>query len=170
MSFYNHTQNWFNGELFEGKMVLIAGILMMIISIFIWRYGTTPNAKALVIPILSVGLFFSIGIGWIMRDYPQRMAQSERAFKENPAEFMLQEKERVEGFQILYTYSLIFATFSFVLTIVGFGFLNNRIFQSICIALLLISFTLIIIDHFSKERSKIYYIEILKHLNEPSGQ
>ena len=97
MNFYKHTQNWYNEELFEGKIIL-------------------------------------------------------------------SEKKRVEDFQVLYTYSLGFAAMSFLLTILAFGFMENRIFQSICIALLLLSVSLIIIDHFSKERAKIYFIEIQKQL------
>lgn len=92
------------------------------------------------------------------------MVASEIAFKENAHEFMLSEKKRVEDFQVLYKYSVGFAVVSFVLTIIAFGFMENRIFQSVCIALMLISASLIIIDHFSKERAEIYYIEIQKHL------
>jgi hypothetical protein len=62
MNFYQHTQKWYNGELFEGKMILFFGIIITIMSLLIWKYGTTPNAKSLIIPLLSVGLLFSIGL------------------------------------------------------------------------------------------------------------
>ncbi len=162
MNFYQHTQNWYNGELFEGKMILFSGILITLVSLLIWKYGTTPNAKSLIIPLLSVGLLFSIGVSTMMISYPKRMAESELAFKENAPEFILLEKKRVEDFQVLYKYSVGFAAVSFVLTIIAFGFMENRTFQSICIALMLVSVSLIIIDHFSKERAEIYYIEIQK--------
>jgi MFS family permease len=164
MNFYQHTQKWYNGELFEGKMILFFGIIITIMSLLIWKYGTTPNAKSLIIPLLSVGLLFSIGLSTMMINYPKRMTKSELAFKENAAEFILSEKKRVEDFQVLYKYSVGFAAVSFMLTIIAFGFVENRTFQSICIALMLISVSLVIIDHFSKERAEIYYLEIQKQL------
>ena len=100
----------------------------------------------------------------MMISYPKRMEESELTYNKNAPEFILSEKKRVEDFQVLYKYSVGFAAVSFVLTIMAFGFMENRIFQSICIALMLVSVSLIIIDHFSKERAKIYYIEIQKHL------
>ena len=164
MNFYQHTQNWYDGELFEGKMVLFFGIIITIMSLLIWKYGTTPNAKSLIIPLLSVGLLFSIGLSAMIINYPKRMAKSELAFEENAPKFILLEKKRVEDFQVLYKYSVVFAAVSFLLTIIAFGFMENRIFQSICIALMLISVALVIIDHFSKERAEIYYLEIQKQL------
>ena len=162
MDFYKHTENWLRGELFEGTLILITGILLIIISGLLWKFGSTPNAKALIIPTLVVGLLFSLGVGSMMFSNQKRIAQFEKAFKENPELFIKTEKQRVEDFQVLYKYSVGFAAVSFLLTIIAFGFFENRIFQSICIALMIVSVSLIVIDHFSKERAAIYYQEILK--------
>jgi ABC-type antimicrobial peptide transport system permease subunit len=59
---------------------------------------------------------------------------------------------------------VIFAAVSFALTILAFGFMNNRTYQSICIGLMVVAVALIVIDHFSKERAQIYYVEILNNL------
>ena len=165
MNFYQYTQNWLKGELFEGTIILITGIVLIIIALLFWKFGSTPNAKSLIIPVLVVGLLFSLGIGSMMISNQKRIAQFEEAYQDNPKAFILSEKQRVEDFQVLYKYSVGFAAISFLLTIIAFGFFENRIFQSICIALMIISVSLIIIDHFSKERAAIYYIEILKALN-----
>jgi hypothetical protein len=42
--------------------------------------------------------------------------------------------------------------------------MNNRTFQSVCIGLMVVAVALIVIDHFSKERAQIYYVEILNNL------
>ena len=165
MNFHQHTLNWLKGELFEGTIILISGIVLIIIALMLWRFGTSPNAKSLIIPILVVGLLFSLGIGSMMISNEKRIAQFEKAYLDDSKAFILSEKQRVEDFQVLYKYSVGFAAISFLLTIIAFGFLGNRTFQSICIALMIISVSLIIIDHFSKERSEIYYIEILKALD-----
>lgn len=165
MNFYQYTQNWLKGELFEGTIILITGIVLIIIALLFWKFGSTPNAKSLIIPILAVGILFSLGIGSMMISNQKRIAQFEEAYQDNPKAFIKSEKQRVEDFQVLYKYSVGFAAISFLLTIIAFGFLENRIFQSICIALMIISVSLIVIDHFSKERSEIYYKEILKALD-----
>lgn len=164
MNFYQHTQAWFNGELFEGKLVIFFGVIITLLSLLLWKFGTTPNAKSLIIPLLIVGLLFSVGIGSMMMNYPKRMEEAKQAFTEDAKAFLLSEKKRVEDFQVLYKYSVGFAAISFLLTIIAFGFVENTTFQSICIALMIASVSLIVIDHFSKERPKTYYIEINKQL------
>lgn len=160
----HHTHDWLKGEFFEGTIVLMTGILLMIISGLFWKFGTTPNAKSLVIPILTVGILFSVGIGSMMFSHQKRSKDFEHHYKENPLEFVKSEKQRVEDFQVLYKYSIAFSAVSFLLTIITFGFMENKTFQSICIALMLVSVSLIIIDHFSKERASIYYEHILTEL------
>jgi len=164
MKFYNHTQNWLKGELFEGTIILITGIILIIISLLFWKFGSTPNAKALIIPLMVVGLLFTLGIGSMMFSNQKRISNFNKSYQENPKEFIESEKQRVEDFQVLYKYSVGFAAISFLLTIIAFGFMENRIFQSVCIALMLISVSLIVIDHFSKERAKIYYQHILTEI------
>jgi heme/copper-type cytochrome/quinol oxidase subunit 4 len=164
MDFYQNTQDWLKGELFEGTILLISGIILLIISLILWKFGSTPNAKALIIPIMVVGLLFILGVGGFMVSNQKRISNFEKSYQENPKEFIESEKQRVEEFQILYKYSVGFAAISFLLTIIAFGFVENRIFQSICIALMIISVSLIIIDHFSKERAKIYYQHILTEI------
>lgn len=164
MNFYQYTQNWLKGELFEGTIILISGIILVIVALLLWKFGSTPNAKSLILPILVVGLLFSLGIGSMMISNQKRIAQFEEAYQKDPTAFIQSEKQRVDDFQVLYKYSVAFAAISFLLTIIAFGFFENRMFQSICIALMIISVSLIIIDHFSKERSQVYYIEILKAL------
>jgi len=164
MKLYEHTQNWLKGEFFEGTILLISGIILLIISLILWKFGSTPNAKALIIPIMVVGLLFILGVGGFMVSNQKRISNFEKSYQENPKEFIESEKQRVEEFQVLYKYSVGFAAISFLLTIIAFGFVENRIFQSICIALMIISVSLIIIDHFSKERAQVYYQHILTEI------
>jgi heme/copper-type cytochrome/quinol oxidase subunit 4 len=165
MDFYQYTQGWLKGELFEGTIVFISGILLVVISLLFWKYGTTPNAQSLVIPIMVVGLLFAVGIGFMIFSNQQRVAEFKEAYQQSSIEFVKSEKQRVEDFQVLYKYSVGFAAISFFLTIVAFGFMENRTFQSICIALMIIAVSLIVIDHFSKERAATYYQHILLELD-----
>lgn len=163
MSFYNHTQAWFNGEQFEGVLIFIFGMVLVLLSYILYQFGSTLNTKALTIPILVVGLLYTIGTGIGLLQYPRRMAESQARFQDDPNAFVRAEKARVEGFHVLYKYSVVFAILSFAFASITFSFFENRILQSVSIALLIVGGSLLIIDYFSKERAQTYYREILKY-------
>lgn len=161
MDFYKHTENWFQGELFEGSIILISGIAVLALSFLTWKIGTTPNAKSFAWVLLLVGLLFT-GISFGFQANKKRMVAFEKQYKENPTTFIQNEKERVEGFQWMYKMSAVISGICFALTFIAFMFSENRIFLSIALGLLFIGGSLIIIDYFSKERAAIYYQQILK--------
>ncbi len=164
MEIIQHTHNWVKGETFEGTLILIAGLLMVIGSFLFWKFGTTLNSKYLTYTLLLIGLLFSIGISIMFYSSKDRMDNFEEQYSENPTQFIQHEKERVEDFQSIYIYSAIFSAICFGLTIFAFLFLDSKLFQAITIGLMIIGASLIIIDYFSKERANIYYQHILKEI------
>ncbi len=161
MDFFQHTTNWFKGELFEGTIVLISGIAILALSFLTWKIGTTPNAKSFACVLLVVGLLFT-GISFGFQANKKRMITFEKQYNENPITFIQQEKERVEGFQWMYKMSAIISGICFAVTFIAFMYFENRIFLSIALGLMIIGGSLIVIDYFSKERAAIYYQQILK--------
>ena len=161
MEFFQHTTNWFKGELFEGTIILISGITILALSFFTWKIGTTPNAKSFALVLLVVGLLFS-GISFGFQANKKRVVAFEKQYKENPTVFIQQEKQRVEGFQWMYKISAVISGICFAITFIAFMFSENRIFLSIALGLMFIGGSLIIIDYFSKERAAVYYQQILK--------
>ncbi len=75
--------------------------------------------------------------------------------------FVQAEKERVEGFQWMYTFAQVLTTVCLVLAMGFIWFTGNRHMHAIAIALMLFSVSLITIDYFSKERASVYYETIL---------
>ena len=59
MEFINYTLNWTKGEIFEATIIAVFGILTLILGIAFWKLGETLNAKALLIPLIVVGLIFT---------------------------------------------------------------------------------------------------------------
>lgn len=161
MDFFQHTMNWLKGELFEGTIVLISGIALLVLSFVTWKFGTTPNSKSFALVLLLVGILFS-GIYLGFQANKKRMVDFEQQYKENPTTFIQQEKERVESFQWMYKISAIISGVCFALTFIAFMYFENRIFLSIALGLMIIGCSLIVIDYFSKERAGIYYQHILK--------
>jgi len=58
MDFIQHTTNWIKGEIFEATLFGSFGLLTIICSLLFWKFGDTPNSKAVIIPFIVVGLFF----------------------------------------------------------------------------------------------------------------
>ncbi|CAM1348043.1 hypothetical protein [Tenacibaculum crassostreae] len=161
MDIFQHTTDWIKGELFEGKLVLIFGIITCICAFLFYKVGTTPNAKALLFPLLIAGFMF-VGIGGSMLySNPKRLAEFPKVYQENPDAFVEAEKERVETFTKWYpTTRYVFAALG-VLGVVLFLFWNKPIGKAIGIALLLMTIATYVVDHFSEERAATYY-QLLK--------
>lgn len=158
-----HTLNWYKGEIFEAKFILAFGVATIVVASLFRYFGNTLNSKALFIPLLIVGLIFII-IGCSMACSNQKtMATVEQASKENIDEFVTGEKKRVEGFQYLYPLSLSISAVCFVIAVVFLGFMKNHHLHAIAIALTVFGFAFMVIDYFSKERSAIYYKQIINY-------
>lgn len=158
-----HTLNWYKGEIFEAKFILAFGVATILVASLFRYFGSTLNSKALFIPLLIVGLIF-IAIGGSM-DYSNQkiMTTIEQASKENIGEFVSAEKKRVEDFQYLYPLSLSISAVCFVIAVVFLGFMKNHHLHAIAIALTVFGLAFMVIDYFSKERSAIYYKQIINY-------
>lgn len=160
MEFIEHTIAWCKGEIFEGRLVLISGVVVLILAFLFYKLGTTPNAKAMLYPLLVVGaLFVAIGVTMPYSN-SKRIAEFEKAYAENPEAFLQSEKERVEGFQYMYKMTLIFAFVMFALAVLVFWFSHSPLLKAIALAAALLGISGLVIDHFSEERAATYYKKI----------
>lgn len=164
MKFIEYSIQWAKGEIFEGWCVTLFGISIIICTTALYKYGTTTNAKALVVPLAVVGLLFGLLGSYMLYSNNQRIPKMEVDYQGNATNFIESEKKRVEDFQVLYPISLAISAACFLITLLAFIFSKNATFQAIGIALSVVGFSLIIIDFFSKERAHIYYEHILNHL------
>lgn len=164
MKLIEYTTQWAKGEMFEGMCIAVLGVLTLTCTLIIWKYGTTINAKALVIPSLVLGLLFSAMGSFMVYSNNSRIAEFETAYQENPTEFTQVEKTRVEEFQVLYPISLAISAVFFLVTLLAFVFSKSPTFHAIGIALSVFGVALIVIDYFSKERGQIYYEHIQNYL------
>lgn len=164
MEFIQHSINWIKGEIFEAYIYGAFGLLLIFSSLIFWKFGHTSNSKALIIPLIVVGLFFfGAAISGIYSN-KQRSHEYKQAFMKNKTEFIKSEKARVENFQYLYKITIIIASVCFLLAICTFVFTQHPTLRGIGIALVIFGITGLIIDYFSKERADIYYTIITKSL------
>lgn len=157
MDFIQHTINWLKGEIFEATIFGSFGLLTIICSLLFWKFGETPNSKAVIIPLTIVGVFFlATAISGIVSNN-KRITEYNEAFQKDTKTFVISEKKRVEDFHYLYKMTIIIATISFALAIGFFLLTDNHILRAIGLALIVFGLTGLIIDYFSKERADNYY-------------
>jgi drug/metabolite transporter (DMT)-like permease len=164
MKLVEYSVQWAKGESFEGMCIVIAGVLTLVCSLLIWKFGTTVNAKALLVPAFVLGLLFSTIGGFMLYSNNQRIAEFQNAYQTDSEAFIENEKKRVEDFQFMYPTSLAVSVVCFLITVLAFVFSKNPPFHAIGIVLTVFGVSLIIIDYFSKERAQIYYDHILNNL------
>lgn len=164
MNLINSTITWYKGEIFEASVIGIIGLLVVFTSLAFLIFGNTPYSKALIIPLLTIGLLLGVA-GYFMATSNTRILDNlENTIIENPQEFVKNEKDRVESFQPLYFYTKVGASITFLIALCLFFFSENRYAQSIAIALIILGLSGLTIDYFSKERASIYYSAILKNI------
>ena len=152
-----NTLNWYNGEIFEAKFILGFGIFMLISSLLFYYLGNTPTAKALLIPMLVIGIFFTAtGVNMIYSN-GKKVQEVEAKYNQNPQDFVNSEIKRVEGFQYLYPLSIGISAICFIVALSLLYFSKNIHLQAIAITLIIFGAAFAFIDYFSKERANIYY-------------
>lgn len=155
-----NTINWYNGEIFEGKFILGFGFFLILTALLFYFLGNTPAAKALLIPMLIIGLFFSItGANMIYSNGKQKQEIVKR-YEQNPKEFINTEIKRVNDFQYLYPMSIAISLACFLIAIALLYFTQNIYLKAIAISLILFGMAFAVIDYFSKERATIYYEQL----------
>lgn len=164
MEFIQHTTNWVNGEILEAVITIIIGLLIITSSVLFWKFGTTPYAKSLVIPLLIVGLIPFINGVFSVNTNKNRLLEYRQAWQENEQQFILSEKERVQGFDNIFKYSYPFAIIMVTGGAILFFLLKSPMGKAISLAMMTLGLMAYFIDHFAKERADIYLQHIEKRL------
>lgn len=161
MELIQHTINWAKGEMLEAIIMAIFGVIIVLSSLLLWKYGT-PYGKALFIPLLIVGIIpLIMGITGAISN-KNRIPVYESAWQKDPAAFVLHEKERVEGFDEIFKYTYPMAI---ILTVAGailFFLWGSPLGKGISLAMMTLGLMTYFIDHFAAERADIYMEYIMQ--------
>lgn len=163
MSFIEHSIWWYKGEVFESAITCCCGVLLMIMAFVFWRYGQTPGAQTIVIPLMVVGLILGGSGGYNTYTNQNMVNYLSHDNSQVEKEYIQFEKERVEGFQYLYVFTKYLATVLFLGAVLIFFLTESNWTQSIGIGMIILGLSGLVIDYFSKERADQYYQIILDH-------
>lgn len=165
MEFSQHTINWAKGEILEAIIMGTIGLLIVVSSLLFWKFGHTPYAKAMVIPLLVVGLIPVIaGISGVISN-TNRIETYQESYAQNPTAFVQAEKARVERFEDIFKYSYPAAIIMVIGGAVLFFFISLANWKAISLALMVLGVMAYFIDHFAKERADRYLVEIEKEMH-----
>ena len=160
MELIDYTNKWLNGEIYEDIALVIAGVVFLILSILAWRFGKSESAHAIIIPLLIAALLLiGLGAGLGINNY-NRKAQFQKQYQESPQQFLESEKERVEDFMKMYPQTIVVATVMMGVGILAFSLCSKSILRASALVLILVAFSALTIDFFSKERGIIYQNEL----------
>lgn len=166
MEIINHSLNWCKGEIFEGKLSLFFGVIILCVALSYLKWGTTDYAKAMFWPLIAVAVM-AMGAGiYLMTTNSKRIGDYQVQYLENPTEFVYSEKNRTEEFIGWYPKT---QKILFVIMVVGMPCMllsHGAIIRAIGIGLMLLSIYGFVLDHFSEERADNYHKEIIDHLAE----
>lgn len=165
MELIQYTHDWIKGELFESKLITLVSITLIVIALLFYFFGNTPNAKAMLFPLIIVGIIFtSVGVGMLNNNL-KRTDKFNLAYQNSPQEFASSEKARCEVFMPWYSTSRWIVSALGILGILIFVFWSAPIGRAIGISLILITLMAFVVDHFSEERANIYYEKIINELD-----
>ena len=162
MRFFEHTERWFKGEAFKGGMLVVFGVMLVILALYFWRFGHTPTARVLIIPLLVVGLFWSLAAGYGFIRNSNRLEEYRAQHDEAPAEFVQSEKMRVEGFIRWYRPLLIGWTVLVIIGLALFHLWGGNMGRAIGLAVILFGVAGLMVDHTSEHNARTYLSEIDK--------
>ena len=164
MEFIQHTIAWCRGEIFEGRVLALFGAAIVTLALMFWRFGSTPSARAMYVPLLLVGaLALVVGVSMSFTNQV-RINTYSAAFSENPDEFVQAERERTEAFIKWYPYTMYGFSLIIILGLGVFLWKPTPIGRAIGLATLLLGLCVLCLDHFSEERAEGYHSQIMQHL------
>lgn len=160
MELIQHTINWAKGEILEATIMGVFGALIVLCSALLWKFGNTPYARALIIPLFVIGCIpLLMAIPGIINN-KKRILDYRQAWKQDHHQFILKEKQRVEGFDQIFKYSYPAAIILVIGGAILFFLLSSAQWKAISLAMMVLGLMAYFIDHFAAERAKIY----LKHI------
>jgi hypothetical protein len=156
MTFFKYTEDWFKGEAFEGWMLVLFGGLLVLLALYFWKFGHASTARALIVPFLVVGLFWSVAAGAGLIRNTSRLEAFRAEHAKDPTAFVQSERERVDGFLGWYRPLLIGWSVLILVGLALFHFWGGPLGRAIGLAVILMGVAGLMVDHTSEHNAHTY--------------
>lgn len=162
MTLIQAATDWAKGEVVESALIAITGVIVLVAAALFVKYGATVNSKSMTIPFGLVGaLFLVMGVIGVVSNSNNVTAFEQQA-RENPAQFIQAEKQRVEGFEKIFAITYPMGAIAIVVGTVLFLALSGSQVKAAGLALIFLGLTTFVVDYFAHERGDGYYQQLLE--------
>jgi len=156
MSALDHALAWVQGERMEGAAAGVLAALLVVSAGMLWKFAVTPAARALIVPLLVVGvLIVANGIASEIRNV-RRIDAFNEAHARDPVAFVEREIARVEGFMGWYLYTFAAGSELIVGGLATFLLAPAPTLKGIGLTMIVIGIAALFFDFFSKARANLY--------------
>lgn len=164
MTVLEHALNWVKGEVFEASMLALWGTLLVVLALFFWKFGFSATTRALIAPVLAVGLFWGVAGGAALYVNSQRPAAYTAAYEQDARAFVASEDQRVERFIWVYPYLLAAWAVLILLGLAAFMLWGGNTGRAVGLGLILFGVSGLLVDHTSEHNAHAYRAELDKAL------
>lgn len=163
MNIIDQSMSWVRGEIVEHAAVGILGLSILAIASLLWKFGSVPAARGLIVPFLVVGAIFVVISAAGMYTNVQRVSSFQRQFDSDPEAFVAAETVRTKGFLTWYPYTLGAASVLIVAGLALFNVAAGPTARGVSLALILLGVGGLLIDNVSESNAKRYYSALESH-------
>lgn len=150
-----YTNNWLKGEITQGWVMLIAGILFAIASYYIWK-DAAALVRGMLIPVALVTLI-CLGYGSnLVWGRPAKVKALTTAYQQNAAATVQEETTRLEKESATYAMTTKGWVAVIVIGLLLYLFLSAAYYKGLGIGLLIFGVTALLTDIFLSQRVANY--------------
>lgn len=155
MSFIESTTAWTAGEMYQGKLMLVLGALLIIACYLLWFHGSTLS-KGVSLPLFLVVLVcFGYG-GWLVGGRPAQLESIKVQYTENAVSVI--DEQRQMAAQNLTSYEMFKRIWVAIIvcSIAAIFVTSNPFYYGVAIGFLLFGATALTMDTFFSHRLGVY--------------
>lgn len=164
MNIIDYTTDWVKGEITQGTIMIVLGVIFTIVCFLIWKSGG-GLIKGMIIPMLPV-IFVFLGYGsWLYISKPQQLQKLTIVYENSHETFHQVEEERILKEKNSYLKFKLTWGIVLIIGLVLLFYTSKPYFKGVALGLLFFGFCALSVDTFLENRANIYYdnIQVLKH-------
>jgi len=154
-----YTNNWVKGEVTQGWIMLVAGILFAIASYYIWK-ADTSMVRGMLIPLVLVTLI-CLGYGSnLVWGRPAKAKALTTAYQQNASATIQEETARLEKETATYSMTIKGWVVTIVIGLLLYFFMSAGYYKGLGIGILLFGAIALLTDIFLSKRVAVYLEQI----------
>jgi len=155
MQLIQYTSEWIKGEVNQGKILIILGVVLLIISFFIFK-NTNEILRGMLIPFgLILLMLFGYG-GYQIFSSPNKLTKVTDSYKENAKNTIQKEYEYAQKGDKSYTQLKPIWAFLIVVSVALYFIFSKDYFKGLAMGLMVLFLTTLILDSVMHYRLKTY--------------